>query len=90
MEKIHKEIKCNQNAWLKPYIDIKTDLEKTKNDSEKIFLRGWIALILEKSRKMWENVEILNLSQQEEETILRQNQIIILQRFSQNIRDTYD
>ena len=37
MEKIHKEIKCNQNAWLKPYIDIKTDLEKTKNDFEKDF-----------------------------------------------------
>ena len=56
---------------------------------KKIFLSGWITLILEKPRKMWENIEILNLSQQEEETILRQKQIIILQRFSQNIRDTY-
>ena len=29
-------IKLNQNAWLKRYIDIKTDLkEKSKNDFEK-------------------------------------------------------
>ena len=34
--------------------------------------------------KTWENIEILNLSQQKEEEIIWcQNQIIILQRFSQ-------
>ena len=39
-----------------------------------------------KSMEMWENIETLNLSKQkEEETIWRQNQIIILQSFSQNI-----
>ena len=37
MEKIEKDIKFNQNAWRKPYIDIKTDLKKTKNDFEKYF-----------------------------------------------------
>ena len=37
--------------------------------------------------KMWENIEILNLSQQKEEvTIWCQNQIIILQSFTQNIK----
>ena len=41
---------------------------------------------LEKLWKMLENIEILNLSQQkEEETIWCQNQIIILQSFSQKI-----
>ena len=39
---------------------------------------------LEKPWKMWENIEIQNLSQQkEEETIWCQNQIIIVQSFSQ-------
>ena len=33
-------IKFNQNAWLKPYIDINTDLQKkAKNDFEKDFFR---------------------------------------------------
>ena len=29
-EKIHKVIKFNQNAQLKPYIDMNTDLKKSK------------------------------------------------------------
>ena len=39
LENVHRVIKFNQNAWLKPYIDMNTDLrEKTKNDFEKKFL----------------------------------------------------
>ena len=34
--KVHRVIKFNQNAWLKPYIDIKTDLRK-KNIFWEIF-----------------------------------------------------
>ena len=30
LKKVHRVIKFNQNAWLKPYIDIKTDLIKKK------------------------------------------------------------
>ena len=41
---------------------------------------------LEKLCKMWENIEILNLSQQKEERIIQyHNPIIIPQNFSQNI-----
>ena len=39
LKKILKLIKFNQNAWLKPYIDMNTDLRKKgKNDFEKYFL----------------------------------------------------
>ena len=38
LKKVHKVIKFNQNAWLKPYIGMNTDLrKKTKNDFEKGF-----------------------------------------------------
>ena len=37
LKKFHKVIKFNQDAWLKPYIDMNTDLiKKTKNDFENI------------------------------------------------------
>ena len=29
-KKVHKVIKFKQNAWLKPYISMKTDLKKSK------------------------------------------------------------
>ena len=36
LKKLHIIIKINQNAWLKPYIDVNTDLrKKCKNNFEK-------------------------------------------------------
>ena len=38
LKKIHRFIKFNQNAWLKLYIDMNTDVGKiAKNDFEKEF-----------------------------------------------------
>ena len=40
LRKVHREIKFNQNAWPKPYIDMITDLrKKAKNDFEKDFFK---------------------------------------------------
>ena len=40
LKKVHRVIQFNQEAWLKPYIDMNTELRKqAKNDSEKDFLK---------------------------------------------------
>ena len=40
LKSVHQVIRFNQNAWLKPYTDMNTDLgKKTKNDSEKEFFK---------------------------------------------------
>ena len=39
-EKVHRVIKFNQNFWIKPYIDMNTDLnKKAKTDFEKYFFK---------------------------------------------------
>ena len=39
LKRIYRIIEFNQEAWLKPYIDMNTELRKVaKNDFKKIFL----------------------------------------------------
>ena len=40
LEKVHRVINFNENAWLAPYIDMNTNLRrKAKNDFEKYFFK---------------------------------------------------
>ena len=40
LKKIHRVIQFNQEAWLKPYVNMNTELrKKTKNDFEKDFFK---------------------------------------------------
>ena len=75
MKNVRRVIEFNQNAWLKPYIDINTNLrKKAKDDFEKHFKLMKYAVSRKKPWKMLKNTEILNLSQQKgEEVIWYQN-----------------
>ena len=53
LKKVHGVIQFNQEAWLKPYIDMNTELRKqVKNGFEKDFFKLMIIRFLEKLWRM--------------------------------------
>ena len=58
LKKVHRVIKFNQNAWLKPNVDMNTDFFLKQNNFEKDILSWWKMQFLEKLWIMWENIEI--------------------------------
>ena len=87
LKKFLRVIKFHQNAWLKPCIDMNTDIRKIgKNDFEKDFFKLMNNAALGKTLQFARKHRDIKLVTTEERWFIwYQNQIIILQSFSQNI-----
>ena len=61
LKRIHRIIEFSQKAWLKPYIDMNTELRKlAKDDFEKDLFKLMNNAVFGKQWKILENIEILN------------------------------
>ena len=72
LEKVHRVIKFNQKAWLKPYVDMNTELRQKskKNNFGKDIFKLMNNAVFGKAMENVRNMEILNLWQQKGEKII--------------------